>query len=290
MTVFGADAVINTSGFGRIYGGFSRVVGNKAVTVAPAIEVIHAYGGGFFNMGITHQYFLEQPKWEPQTNLMPDSAEAAEYRRVRSDRGNGTIDTIAGQWDVSLASLIGPDLFGQQQLDFKLFGMLNLVKSEDDPQLANISKLKFGSEILYSPLSWWGIGGRFDRVAPRSDIPEQTFTVVGPRMVFRSDFATHEEINIGFSHYFYAQRECQRDAGTGPGGTAKIYGSDLLYCVQPPGGAVGPAGFGYRPGVNASKSERGGPVEQDSPTAPYPDKGWDPPDENAFYISASMWW
>lgn len=291
MTVFGADAVLNTSGFGRIYAGYSRVIGNKAVTVAPAIEVIHAYGGGFFNMGITHQYFLEPHDWEPQTLADQMSATtAAEYRRVRNDRGNGHIDTIAGQWDVSLASLIGPDLFGQQQLDLKLFGMLNLVSSDDDDQLANISKLKFGSEILYSPLSWWGIGGRFDRVAPRSDVPEQTFTVVGPRMVFRSDFATHEEINIGWSHYFYAQKECERPAGAGPGGLGPIAGQDLLYCVQPPGGPVGPAGFGYRPGVNAAKAQRGGPVEQSSPTGPFPDKGWDPPHDNTFYISASMWW
>jgi hypothetical protein len=209
---------------------------------------------------------------------------------VRNDRGNGTIDTIAGQWDLSLASLIGPDLFGQQQLDLKLFGMLNLVSSDDDPQLANISKLKFGSEVLYSPLSWWGIGGRFDRVAPRSDIPEQTFMALGPRMVFRTDFATHEEINVGFSHYIYAQRECQRPAGGGPGGLGPITGTALLGCVQPPGGTVGPAGFAYRPGVNASKRERGGPVEQSSPTGPFPDKGWDPPHENTFYISASMWW
>lgn len=290
MTVFGADAVINTSGFGRIYAGYSQIWGNKAVTVAPAIEVIHAYGGGFFNMGITHQYFLEPHDWEPQTLDQQSGAVGETFRRVRNDRGNGTIHTIAGQWDVSLASLIGPESFGQQQLDFKLFGMLNLVRSEDDIQLENISKLKFGSEILYSPLSWWGIGGRFDRVAPRSDVPEQTFSVIGPRMVFRSNFATHEEINVGFSHYFYADKECEREPGAGPRGTSKIYGSDLVPCVQPPGGAVGPAGFGYRPGVNASKAQRGGPVEQDSPTSSFPDKGWDPPHDNTFYISASMWW
>jgi hypothetical protein len=285
MTVFGADAVFNTSGLGRFYIGASRVMGDKAVTVAEAIEVIHAYGGGFFNMGITHQYFLERQDWEPQTLADQMSTERmAEYRRVRNDRGNGTIDTIAGQWDLSLATLIGAEVLGQQQLDLKLFGMLNLVKSEDDPQLANISKLKFGTELLYSPLSWFGVGGRFDRVAPRSDIPEQTFMAVGPRMVFRTNFATHEEINIGFAHYIYNQRECQRT------GNAPITGSDLLYCVQPPGGAVGPAGFGYRPGVNASKRERGAPVEESSATGPFPDKGWDPPDLNTLYISASMWW
>jgi hypothetical protein len=235
-------------------------------------------------MGITHQYFLERHDWEPQTLADQMNAQVSEeYRSVRNDKGNGTVDTIAGQWDLSLATLIGPDVLGQQQLDLKLFGMLNLVASDDDAQLANISKHKFGTELLYSPLSWFGAGARFDRVVPRSDVPEQTFMALGPRLVFRSNFATHEEINVGFSHYFYAQKECEREGGP-------IAGSDLLYCVQPPGGAVGPAGFGFRPGVNASKQQRGAPVDPTSPTGPFPDKGWDPPHDNTFYISASMWW
>lgn len=277
MAVVGLDAVFNTSGFGRIYAGFSRIIGNHAVTVAPAIEAVHAYGGGFFNMGITHSYFLERENWEPQN--LTDDPFSPEFLSVRNSAGNGTIDTLAAQWDLSLGTLMGPDVLGQQQLDLKLFGMLNFVSSEDDEQLENISKLKFGAEVLYSPLAWFGAGARFDRVAPRSDIPEQTFSAIGPRLIFRTAFATHEEIAVGFSHYFYAQQECDDPTDT-----------NNNYCVQPPGGTVGPAGFAFRPGVNASKAARGAAVDVESPTGPFPDKSWDPPQNSTFYISASMWW
>jgi hypothetical protein len=268
MTVTGIDAVLYPGVFGRVWMGYSHLSAEHAVTLAPALEVIHANGGGFFKSGITHQYFLEHGNWENNSKM-----------NVLAEAGNGTIDTIAGQWNVSLSSLIGPELFGQQDLRLEAAFMLNLIQSEDDTALENISKLKYGGDLQYSPLSWMGVALRGTRVQPRSDVPEQSFSTLGPRLVFRSDFGTHEEINVGWSHYFYAQRECDDFQGNG-----------YLYCVQPPVGTVGGAGFNYRPGVNASTAQRGWPVEPSSTTAPYPDQSWDPPHENTFYIEANIWW
>ncbi len=267
LSVLGIDAVLNTAALGRIFLGVSRVFADHAVTVAPAIEVIHAYGGGFFKSGITHQYLNEKSGW--------DSYE------VMSGGGNGTVDTIEGQWDMSLSSIIGPELFGQQQLNLQVFGMLNLIQSEDDADLENVSKVKFGGDMVYSPTSWFGIGLRGDRVQPRSDIPEQSFTVLAPRLIFRSSFTTHEQIHIGYARYFYAQRECA------PG--------QWLYCVQAPGATVAPDGFGNRPGINSTKTQRGAPVDVESTLGPFDPaagaiQGWDKPHQDVFFISADMWW
>src|SRR5690606_31494632 len=117
-----------------------------------------------------------------------------------------------------------------QQLDLTAFGMLNLIKSRDDDDLANISKLKYGADLVWGPLSWFAAGFRFDRLQPRSDIPEQSFTVLAPRLIFRSDFATHEEITIGYARYLYAQRECTNYHAM-PGAAAVDF-NDLRMCVQ----------------------------------------------------------
>lgn len=260
LNLLGADVVFDTSTFGRFFLGYSHITAKHAVTVAPAFEAVHANGGGFFKSGFTHQYFNERTSWEDPV--------------VLSEGGNGTLDTFAFQWDFSLASLLGLT----HELDLQLFGMLNLVRSDDDPQLANISKLKYGGDVVYSPLPWLGAGFRMDRVQPRSDIPEQSFTSFSPRLILRSDFATHEEIWIGYTYFAYAQRECAS------------FAADPLVCTQVPGATVAPDGFGNLPGVNASKQFRGAPLDIQSERGPFPDQGWDPPHEHVINITASIWW
>lgn len=272
MQVIGADFVFNTSMAGRLFVGASHIIANHAVTIAPAIEVIHAFGGGYFKSGITHQYLNERDQWDQA------------YDSTKGKDGNGTISTVSVQWDLSIASLIELP----QQLDLTAFGMLNMIKSKDDPDLANISKLKYGADLVWGPLSWFAAGFRFDRLQPRSDIPEQSFTVLAPRLIFRSDFATHEEISIGYARYLYNQRECT-DYHAMQGAAASDW-KDLRKCVQPPNATIAPEGWGNRPGVTASKDYRGGPIDVESARGGFPDNGWTAPHEHVFYVSADIWW
>ena len=262
LQVIGADVVLNTAMAGRLFIGASHIIADKAVTVAPVIEVIHAYGGGFFKSGITHQYLNERENWD--NPLIAD--------------GDGSVSTLSFQWDLSVASLIELP----QQLDLQTFAMFNYVNSEDDPDLEGMTKLKYGADLLWGPVSWFGVGMRFDRLQPRSNVPEQSFTVLAPRLVFRSDFATHEEITIGYAKYFYAQRECENYSPQNP--------SSLRPCVQPPGATASPDGFGSRPGTTATKEQRGGPIDVNSERGQFPDQGWQAPHEDVFYISADIWW
>jgi len=44
---------------------------------------------------------------------------------------------------------------------------------------------------------------------PNSKIPEQSFAILSPRIVFKSNWNTHEAITIQYSRYMYNQRECK---------------------------------------------------------------------------------
>ena len=67
-------------------------------------------------------------------------------------------------------------------------------------------KLKFGADVMYTPLSWIGFGGRFDVVQPDLDArfegSHRNFEVLTPRVVFKTQFVTHEAVTISYQRYF----------------------------------------------------------------------------------------
>ena len=68
----------------------------------------------------------------------------------------------------------------------------------------------------YLPLGWFGFGGRYDAVQPNNHDSTQNFSVLSPRLYFRTDFVTHEQIMVQYSHYFYG-------SAFGPGGAGGMY-------------------------------------------------------------------
>ena len=60
MSVWGADARLDLDMAGYLYAGFSQIRARDALTVAPAIEVLHSFGGGEFTGGVVDNY-LESP-------------------------------------------------------------------------------------------------------------------------------------------------------------------------------------------------------------------------------------
>jgi hypothetical protein len=66
----------------------------------------------------------------------------------------------------------------------------------------SLNKLKFGTEWTYVPLPWLGLGGRYDVVEPNLDKSLESFSVLSPRIIFRTAFVTHEQIMIQYSRYF----------------------------------------------------------------------------------------
>jgi hypothetical protein len=179
--------------------------------VGPAIEVVHSLNtDGTLNM--TNQFF--------------------------GGRGDGSLDTISVQYDYSFGTLWrkiqnpnssfwgdGPDVI------LSLFGMYTKVATPaTDPitgapavnpltgrPFDGLKKLKFGTDLVAFPFSFFGIGMRYDRVQPDTSDSSQSFWVISPKIIFRSNFVTHEEITIQYSKYTYGDHVYpQPPNGPGP--------------------------------------------------------------------------
>jgi hypothetical protein len=295
MTIFGAEARFDMPDvFGYLYLGASYITLKDAMTVGPAVEVIHSYGGGDYNMGVTSNYLdSESCRW----NITPNGC----------SRGNGNVLTVGAQYEAKISDLLGQSPFGDgQDLTWKLYTMFNKVGS-DDKVNDGITKLKVGTDLFFDATPVLAFATRFDYLAPNSRIPEQNFMILSPRIVFRSQLVTHEQIALQYSRYIYKQRECasgtpadiqdtagrqqptEADDWTPPGQQfPAVPGTDYTFanatqaeanCVQPPPSTVAPDGWG-------SMTEGLDPKLRGMPyTGPHLR-----PDVNVISLEATMWW
>ncbi len=105
MKIFGAEARFDLPDvFGYLWAGASYISLKDAVTVAPAVEVIHSDGGGEYNMGVTGNYLdSEACRWN------------SAYFGTRCSGGNGSVLTLAGQYEEKLGDILGGSPFGEGQ-------------------------------------------------------------------------------------------------------------------------------------------------------------------------------
>lgn len=296
MWIAGVDARLELGAFGFFYLGYSHIGATDAFTVAPAVEVLHAFGGGQYQLGVTDNYFGPgcRAASSDATNTIPSTVYGAEA--LGCSRGTGTVDSVLAQWEFSTANFLqinsgGQKFWGEgQDARLILYGMFNKVGSDVKSKLANgknifdgITKLKWGFDLQGALLPWLTVATRFDRVQPNSNIPEQSFMILSPRLVFKSNWVTREQISFQYSRYIYNQRECMEGASpalgvanpTGgiPGG--HTYQEAQLFCTQPPAAPSSSEGFGSN-WENQSAGFRGATATR--------------PDVNVFKIEASMWW
>jgi hypothetical protein len=308
LGVVGFDVRLDLNIGGYFYGGFSHVAANDAVTVAPAVEVLHSQGGGEFTLGVTDNYLDSMTEMTGTTGLdgtwsclarqydaqgnpvLPAGPQPNGRPLNRCSGGNGSINALLAQYEFSFANLMknlespGDRFWGEgQDLYLSLYGMLVFVSSEDqqldndiDPD-GDITKLKYGADLEFSALPWLAFALRADRVQPNSGIPEQSFAILSPRVTFRSTWVTHEQLSLQFSRYFYNQRTCDGVDGSGAPLTPAddLWNNGEQYCVQPARAPVLPDGFGGAV-ENQDVNTRGAPTTR--------------PDLNVISLTASMWW
>ena len=277
MWVAGLDARFELGALGYLYGAYSHVGLKDALTVGRAIEVIHASGGGEFGLGVVDNYL-------GLSCVGPGGANTPYFKMGQAcSKGTGGVDTLLAQYEFSLTNFLQQSSGGERfwgdgaDLVVKLYGMYNKVKS-DVAANDGIHKLKFGADLAYAALPWLTAGLRFDRLQPNSRIPEQSFAILSPRLVFKSKFVTREAITLQYSRYFYNQRTCSTSTmdGVETGSPAdNTYTAGQEYCVQPPSSPVPPDGFG-------STWEAFSSPQRAAPTTR--------PDLNVFKIEATMWW
>lgn len=311
QTVVGIDGRFDLGLAGYLYAGFSHQMLSNALTVGNAIESIHSLGASNYQLGIVDNY-LESPFCAAVSTPVNvgNIARVSQFGPNGScSNGDGNVSTILAQYELGLSNF---DVFeGDQDLRFKLYGMLNFIGVSDrevqylqpiaDAAGVNVEdirqngtmKMKFGIDTEFFATDWLSAGLRFDRLSPHSKVPEQTFMILSPRITFRSQMVTREQITIQYSRYIYEQRFCSDAAGNPlnnaddpfrPGSTAgydsygaptpaNVYNAGL--CVQPPAAAAAPDSFGAN-SANQPVGTRGAATLM--------------PDVNVIKIEASMWW
>ena len=112
----------------------------------------------------------------------------------------------------SLATFLRyPEAFYGQAPDFlvSFFGMYSAISCPDAAfkslNLAT-SKLKVGGEATYTPKRWLGASVRFDDVQPNMADARESFAEISPRLLFRTDFVSNEQIILMYTRYFLNER------------------------------------------------------------------------------------
>jgi len=180
ITTLGIDAKLLDSRFGDAYLGYAHLESRDPIRVGEGLETLHSISG-----------------WNLRDNFFGQMA-----------TGSGEIDTVLFQYTLSLAKyLLYPEPFWGQGPDIvvSLFGMYNRISSDDPMFKGATSKLKWGAEATYTPLGFLGISARFDRVQPDLNDNTLAFSAISPRIVLRSEFVTHEQILLQYTHYFYGK-------------------------------------------------------------------------------------
>jgi hypothetical protein len=174
--ILGADLRFTLGRYGHLYLVGAHTNAEDSRSVGRVVEVLNAVGGP----GLMKNY------------LGPDS------------NGTGELLTFAFQYDMSVARWWfgqgfdgkGPDIVAS------VFGMQTHVAS-DDPAFDDVTKRKVGVEGTYSLLSWLAASARFDHVRPNDDDGDQSFSVISPKVIFRSDWQSHDQVALSYSHWFY---------------------------------------------------------------------------------------
>ncbi|HLK37856.1 MAG TPA: hypothetical protein VKU41_13940, partial [Polyangiaceae bacterium] len=194
INVGGGEVRVNGNLAGNLYAGYSHVDAVDAGAVGPVIEVIHSLGGGGHGTG----YGLID------NYLGPCSKCAA------ADVGKGSIDTVEVMYTYSFGLLYrklqdpNATFWGDgSDLRLSVVGMYTAVSSKD-PTADGVKKLKYGADLVYTPLPWLGFGARADVVQPSSKDSSQRFWVISPKILVKTKFVTHEEITAQYSHYSYS--------------------------------------------------------------------------------------
>ena len=175
LTVLGADFKMISSGLGVLGAGLAYLDGHYSFPLRGVVT----YGGD--------PERLTNSWWGVTTG------------------GTGTMFVGGISYTMSLARmLLYPEPFSGQAPDIVIttgatFGRTTSTEREYDKRVRH----KYGVDALYTVLPWLGFGLRLDRVVPTSKNDRQTFHVVAPRILFKTDWGSRENITLGYVKWFF---------------------------------------------------------------------------------------
>jgi hypothetical protein len=122
--------------------------------------------------------------------------------------GTGSMWVGGAEYNLSWARLLYyPETFTGDHPDLitSFFSNFGVVAKSKDPFADGRKMLKFGSEVTYQFFKWVGLSGRYDHVIPNSKQSDQTFDVASAKLLFRSQWVTHEQVTLSYTRWFYGK-------------------------------------------------------------------------------------
>lgn len=177
ISVYGADLRLSMHRYGHFYFGYGLTDAKTSRSVSSVIQVLNARGG----LGLMREYFgLES-------------------------EGTGQLNTFSAEYDLSLGNLLRyPNTYDGEGPDFVISGFgIGTAVNSPVPTADGVFKLKYGTELTYSFIKWMGAGLRYDRVLPDTKDSTQTHAIISPRLIFKSDWASRDQVTLQYSGYLY---------------------------------------------------------------------------------------
>lgn len=184
VNVLAADVRLTMGRFGHFYAAVVDTKASHARTISRILSILNTPGGP----GLENDY-------------LGSDAEGGD--------GTGSLFTVGGQYDLSIGRLVsypvqfagdGPDVF------VSAFGMMthvsSLVPFNGGMYGEGVTKAKYGVEATYSLLPWLAVSARYDQVAPNVQDSRYSFSVVSPRLIFRTGWNATDQVVLQYSHWF----------------------------------------------------------------------------------------
>jgi hypothetical protein len=255
LRIIGAEGRLTGGILGELYLGYASAKAENAVAVGPAVETVHSFGGGSTqNFGLDFNY-----------NFLGGAP------TVAGTTGTGTVNTLEFNYEYSFGLLWrelehpGVGFWGEgTDVRLNLFGLYSSVSSLI-PAWDNKKKFKYGGDAFAAILPWFGAGVRYDRVQPNLDDGSVAFSIISPRLVFRTSWNSHEQITLVYSHYSYG---------------SALQNAPIGNATTHPGFVV-PASYGTAEPASGAFRFTGTPAGTISTR---------PPDTDVISLKATMWW
>ena len=177
IDVYGGEATLKLGPLGgRLYAAYSHIQATNPQAVGPVIEVQHSLGGGNYESGNgILDNFLGCERGAGSGTPDPTSGNC-EVVQGSLGATHGSVDSIEIQYEYGLGTLIkrlADSTEAQWDAYLALFGMFssvssNLTTEQTGSKLLGdgVQKLKYGADLIITPLSWFAFGARADIVQP----------------------------------------------------------------------------------------------------------------------------
>jgi hypothetical protein len=175
INVYGADARMISGTFGYLAAGVAYIQGRDVFT----LRTLDTYGGN--GEKLTNNW------WGRETG------------------GTGKLLVAGINYSVSIGKIVSyPVPFPGDGPDLNINTGFHIAKTWTDFEAFNERvRHKYGLDAMYTFLSFAGVGLRVDRVVPSSKVPEETFHVVAPRLQFKSDWTSRDNLTLLYAKWFY---------------------------------------------------------------------------------------